>query len=623
MTTEETAKRIVRKHVDECFRLQRALDSNDNDAIHEFRLACKRLRYAIERFGMSEMNAEATLLSRITDELGLAHDCVMLAKIARKAEAPAVSWHAQQDRSRYIKNGRALWETLAKAIVVAACCVFFFAAPSGAAPRPSLATALGTIVAKYPHASFGIAVYDLDARKMIYGYDAQRFFVAASTTKLLTEGTTLATLGPDYRFTTNVYRTGPVDANGALDGDIVLQAAGDPNLSGRIQSDGTLAFENEDHSYDGTPDTKAVPGNPLAVIDELASQIAARGIKSITGQVIVDDSMFAGGYPESGTGVVVSPIVVNDNIVDVTVTPGSRVGDPVSIAVSPQTPYATFINKATTGPPKSDRSISVPDGDLGPNAARTVTITGSLPVGSKPILYAYDVPSPRVFAQLALTQALQQHGVAVQHTQVTDPNFGLTEVPANVIATHLSPPLSQDVKVTLKVSDNLHASIMPYLWSPKHTLAAGFDVERAFMQRAGLDTSQIVQNDGLGGFAFIQPQYMVHYLAYLRTQPYFTTLYTSLPVLGVDGTLFNIANNSPARGKVHAKTGTWGGGDALNRRALVSGKGLAGYMTTASGRHIAFCFYLNNLAVAHGQDSSRVAGQINGALATATYLYAP
>ena len=53
---------------------------------------------------------------------------------------------------------------------------------------------------------------------MIYSLNAQRFFLAASTTKLLTEGTTLAILGPDYRFTTNVYRTGPVDANGTLQG---------------------------------------------------------------------------------------------------------------------------------------------------------------------------------------------------------------------------------------------------------------------------------------------------------------------------------------------------------------------------------------------------------------------
>lgn len=499
--------------------------------------------------------------------------------------------------------------------------VLALAAPAQA--KPSLAAEIAKITNRYPHSQFGIAVYDLDARRMIYQQSAQRFFVAASTTKLLTEGTSLALLGPDYRFTTNVYRSGPVDANGLLQGDVILKASGDPNLSGRILPNGTMTFENEDHSYDGTPDTKAVPGNPLAVIDDLAAQIASRGIKSISGTVIVDDSMYAAGYPESGTGVVVSPIVVNDNIVDVTVTPGANPGDPVSLSVSPQTPYATFVNRATTGPKKSDRSISIPDGALNANGSRTVTITGSLPAGSPPILYAYDVPSPRRFAELALTQALAEHGVTVGSLAASDANAVVSaEAAGNIVATHVSPPLSEDVKVTLKVSDNLHASIMPYLWSPKHTLRAGFDLERAFMQRAGLDTSQIVQNDGLGGSAFIQPQYMVHYLAYLRTQPYFSVLYDALPILGVDGTLFNIANNSPAKGKVHAKTGTWGGGDALNQRAFVTGKGLAGYMTTASGRHVAFCFYLNNLAVPHGQDSSRVAGQINGELATATYVYA-
>ena len=491
-----------------------------------------------------------------------------------------------------------------------------------AAPvRPALGEAVNAIVTKYPHTQFGIAIYDVDSRKMVYSLDAQRFFLAASTTKLLTEGTTLVILGPDYRFTTNVYRTGPIDANGTLDGDVVLVASGDPNLSGRIQPDGTLSFENEDHSYDGSPDTKAVPGNPLAVIDDFAAQIAARGVKAVTGRVVVDDSLYQAGYPESGTGVFVSPIVVNDNIVDVTATPGAHPGDPVTIAVSPQTQYATFINKATTGAAHTDRTISIPVDQTDAAGMRTVTITGSMPAGSPSILYAYDVPSPARFAEVALTAALQARGVTVQNGAGA-PLAAASEIAGNVIATHVSPPLSQDVKVTLKVSDNLHASIMPYLWSPKHTLRAGFDLERAFMRRAGLDTSQIVQNDGLGGFAFIQPQYMVHYLAYLRTQPYFSVFYSALPILGVDGTLFNIANNSPARGKVHAKTGTWSGGDALNQRAMVSGKGLAGYMTTASGRHVAFCFYINNLAVPHGQDASRVSGQINGALATATYLYA-
>ncbi len=520
-----------------------------------------------------------------------------------------------------------------KRSLIFAATLWFAATPALAAlAKPALPAELQAIVQRYPHTQFGIAIYDVDSRKMVYGFNEQRFFLAASTTKLLTEGTTLALLGPDYRFTTNVYRTGAIDAAGTLHGDVLLQASGDPNLSGRIQPDGTMTFENEDHSYDGSPDTKAVPGNPLAVMDELAAQIAARGIKTITGRVIVDDSLYQAGYPESGTGVVVSPIVVNDNIVDVTLKPGARPGDAVTMSVSPQTDYVYFSNETITGAANSERSISFSDpkdsgaqnGFFSPTDSRTsyVSITGLLPAGGPSILYAYDVPSPRKFAEFALKAALEKAGVTVIHNGALLPLPPVDEIAANIIATHVSPPLSQDVKVTLKVSDNLHASIMPYLWSPKHTLRAGFDLERAFMQRAGLDTSQIVQNDGLGGFAFIQPQYMVHYLAYVRTQPYFQTLYSALPILGVDGTLFNIANTSPARGKVHAKTGTWSGGDALNQRVLVSGKGLAGYMTTASGRHIAFCFYINNLAVARGQDASRVSGQINGALATAVYLYA-
>ena len=173
--------------------------------------------------------------------------------------------------------------------------------------------------------------------------------VPASTTKLLTEGTSLALLGPDFRWTTPVYRTGPVDAQGVLHGDLVLVASGDPNLSQRVAPNGTLAFENEDHAYDGSPETKAVPGDPLAVLRDLAAQVAKAGIKTIDGRVVVDTSLLPDQGTESGTGTTISSIIVNDNLVDVTVTPGAHAGDPVTIAVSPQTPYVTFVNHATTG----------------------------------------------------------------------------------------------------------------------------------------------------------------------------------------------------------------------------------------------------------------------------------
>jgi len=98
--------------------------------------------------------------------------------------------------------------------------------------------------------------------KVIYALNADKLFVPASTTKILTEGTLLAKLGADYRFHTRIYRTGPVDSKGKLKGDLILVASGDPNLSNRIQSDGTLAFVDQDHSYQGP----ALPGDPLLVI---------------------------------------------------------------------------------------------------------------------------------------------------------------------------------------------------------------------------------------------------------------------------------------------------------------------------------------------------------------------
>lgn len=516
-----------------------------------------------------------------------------------------------------------------RAIVLAvafAWCFLLVGRPA-AAGVPSLAHRLESIVDRpaYGHAEFGMAIYDLNTNRTIFTRNANRFFLAASTTKLLTEGTALHYLGPGYRFRTNVYRTGPIEAHGVLSGDVVLVASGDPNLSGRMRANGTLAYENDDHSYDGGPDTRAVPGDPLAVLRSFAVQIADEGIKRITGRVIVDDSLFPGGFTESGTGATVSPIMINDNIIDVTVKPGVHPGDAASIEVSPKTPYATFIDRARTSVTGARRSIVLDDADVDTAGVHTVLVTGSIPAGSPPILYAYDVPSPRRFAEIAFTHELQKAGVHVAQTPFNEPpdhaKLAPAYTPGHLIATHLSSPLSQDVKVTLKVSDNLHADVMPYLWGGG-SLQTAFDRERTFLADGHLNTSDVVQSDGLGGQAFIAPAFMVRYLAYIRKQSFFPAIYHGLPILGVDGTLFNVETHSPAAGKVRAKTGSWSASDLLNHRGMITGKGLAGYMTTKSGRHLAFCFYLNDFAVRHGQNADDVAGELLGKLATMTYLYA-
>lgn len=482
------------------------------------------------------------------------------------------------------------------------------------------------------HTHVGIEFYDLDTHRVVYSMNASQFFLAASTTKLLTEGTSLALLGPRFTFTTNVYRTGAIDDHGTLDGDVVLLANGDANLSGRIEKSGGLSFENEDHSYDAGPDTKAVPGDPLLVIRDLAGQIARNGIKRISGRVIVDDSLFP-QFREHGTDVFVSPIVVNDNIVDVTVVPGAKVGEAARAIVSPKTPYARFIDAVKTGPGTSSRSVGfssdITDGD----GNHTVTISGSIPAGSPSILYAYRVPSPRRFAEVALTTALEQDGVAVKapshDTSLNHVALSRFYIAANVIATHASQPLSADTKVTLKVSDNLHADVMPYVWAAqvahvqRDPLTAAFKLENAFLVKAGLDPREVVQSDGLGTGAYIEPSFMVQYLVYLRGQPFFDSIYMALPVLGVDGSLFNVQVGSPADGHVHAKTGSWDARDRLNGRVISISRGLAGYLTTRSGAHLAFCLYLNDFAVRGPKKAKDVAIQVLGKIAADAYLYGP
>ncbi len=504
-----------------------------------------------------------------------------------------------------------------------------------AQPAPTLAERIQEIISRpeFRHASFGIEFYALDTGKPLYALNADKLFTPASTTKLLTEGTVLELLGPDYRFHTRVYRTGPLRPDGTMEGDLVLVASGDPNLSGRIQPDGTLAFENEDHSYAGSPDTRAVPGDPLLVIHQLAQQVAARGVKRVEGRLLVDTSLFPEGEAELGTRVIISPIVVNDNIIDVAISPGATVGAAVTLQVSPTTAYARFTNEAKTGPPDSKPEIKWDKDTTDADGTHTVTVTGSMPVGKPSILFAYRVPEPSRFAEITFREALRQNGIAINPgTATAKPDFktlSATYTPDHLLVEHVSPPLSEEVKVTLKVSQNLHASMMPYILGAvlarkeQDIAQAGFDLEREFLQKAGLDLSGASQGDGAGGAqaAFFTPEFMVHYLAYMARQKDFPIFFNALPILGRNGTLWNIQPHSPAAGHVHAKTGTFGAYNALNRNHMVTGKGLAGYLTTIDGRHLAFALYANRVSVPLDADATtQIVGQALGEIATAGYL---
>src|ERR1700704_2400569 len=276
----------------------------------------------------------------------------------------------------------------------------------------SLAQRIQKVISRpeFAHANFGIEFYSLDTGKVIYALNADKLFVPASTTKTLTEGALLAKLGADYRFHTRVYRTGPIDKHGALRGDLILVASGDPNLSNRVQPDGTLAFVDQDHSYQGP----ALPGDPLLVIKQLAKDVAARGIRKIEGRVLIDTTLFPDGPREGGTEVVMSSVMINDNVIDLVAKPGAKVGDAIVLDSSPQTSYIRIVNRVLTSPADSKPSLEPPIFSANPDGSVVVTLSGNLPLGIATQPASIAVPSPTKFAETVFREALVAAGVQIR-----------------------------------------------------------------------------------------------------------------------------------------------------------------------------------------------------------------
>jgi PBP4 family serine-type D-alanyl-D-alanine carboxypeptidase len=468
---------------------------------------------------------------------------------------------------------------------------------------------------EFAHAIWAMEFYDLGARRPVFGVNQQQLMVPGSTTKLLTMGTALEILGPDHRFTTRVYRTGPV-RDGILEGDLVLVASGDPNLSGRARPDGTYAFVDHDHSYGGPP----LDTDPLTVIQDLARQVAAHGIQSVTGQVIVDASLFPEGERDGGTGVTMGPLVINDNVVDIVVTPGPSAGTPAVVRVTPKTSYVRVQANVTTADSGQARQLDVVE-DSTDRSHRVLIGSGTVPRGPA-LNLRWVVPEPSRFGEVVFSETLEDVGVhalpRLASRAVDAEALSASYADSMAVAEHVSLPLLAEAKVVLKTSQNLHASNFPLVLGSlpvaKEADRTGFDLENEWLTDAGLDLEGAAQGDGAGARAHFSPAFMTRYLAVVASRPWAAAFREALPVLGRDGTLVDIQPESPAAGHVQAKTGTYGTYDPLHRRLFVTGKGLAGYMTTRSGREIAFAIYLNNFATDQA-DPTTIAGQALGEVA--------
>ena len=494
-----------------------------------------------------------------------------------------------------------------------------FAADDLAAKIQSVITA-----PEYQGSRWGILAVDLETKKTVYAHNPDMLFAPASVTKLYTCAAAMLALGLDNRFETPVYRRGDVD-KGILRGDLILVAQGDLTLGGRATADGKLAFTNSDHIYAGYLNTQTAltDTDPLAGLAELARQVKKAGIVAITGDVLIDDRLF---QRERGSGSgpsIVTPMLVNDNVLDVVVTPGAKAGDPATIQVRPATALYHVESKVETVAEEPAARIRLESTQYG-----RIRVTGAIVVNQKPVVRIYPVEDPLNFARALFIEALRREGVEIK-TEIRQGTKGKlpehdTYAQLPCVAKLESAPLAELLKVTLKVSHNPYASTLPLLIAVKHgkrTLADGMKLEHEMLAKLGVDVANISLESGAGGGNGdrVTPRATVQLLTALAARPDFATFQAFLPILGVDGTLADVVGkDSPARGKVFAKTGTYTDVDLLNQRGLLRSKALGGVMTTARGRKLAIAIFVNDVPLPKGVDATRE-GKVIGRICEILY----
>jgi D-alanyl-D-alanine carboxypeptidase/D-alanyl-D-alanine-endopeptidase (penicillin-binding protein 4) len=209
------------------------------------------------------------------------------------------------------------------------------------------------------------------------------------------------------------------------------------------------------------------------------------------------------------------------------------------------------------------------------------------------------------FARALFIDALRGEGVKVQASTLEAPTAALPEVESYAkltrIGVYRSPALSEAIKVILKVSHNLYASALPLLLAVKHgrrSLEAGMRLEGQALAKLGVDIKSISLESGAGGGNGdrVTPRATVQLLQAMRKRDDWASFEAALPVLGVDGTLASVVDsNSPARGKVKGKTGTYTDRNLLTGQKYLRAKSLAGVMTTAKGKTLVFTIFVNDV----------------------------
>lgn len=397
-----------------------------------------------------------------------------------------------------------------------------------------------------------IFIYNPATQDTIYKHNITDSMIPASNTKLFTTSTALSLMGPEYRLKTSLLSDDYNLGDGTIDGNLYIKGFGNS------------LFTDKD-------------------LDSLVNDLINLGIKKITGNIIGDDTYFDDIYSRDDwitderanvTLPPVSALVINRNKMILTLYSNKNVGEHLGYHLNLETPFTKISMKAKVTKFRTYPRVSSRISDKG----ITINITGGLRKSKRPRSYAVFVDNPPLFAAYFLFGKLKNKGVEIEGKA----EKGITPFEASEINSS-SEPLLKILSLTNKNSDNYLAECM---FKTVGAVYSGEQGNSFYATQAVLtfiedkdifnQGTAVVDGSGISRYNEITTGAIVGLLEEIYYDDLlFNDFYSTLSIMGKDGTLEDRLRRTAVERNFRGKTGTLRGVSALS-----------GYLTTSQGEDL-------------------------------------